>query len=131
MLAIQILDQCCQLRYFSAIIDHDRMDAPTTASSIMSCTRISMNLPAIRTLNLAAWDHAWNEFDITFLEYLLPHCPNLRTFSIDLEYFELGRRLLDPYWWSHVLASNSKLKRISLRLHGNGVFANLSEEVLQ
>lgn len=130
-LVIQLLDQCPQLCSFSAVIYGYPTRDFTTASSIMLPTRISIGLRAMKKLNLGEDDCFSKDFGSTFLEFLLPRCPNLRTFVFDLVCCHRGRRPLDPNWWAHVLASNQKLKRISLQLHAIGTLSALSTESVQ
>lgn len=131
ILAIQIFDQCRQLRSFSAeLCGAPRNDSPT-ASSILSATRFNLHLPAMKKLHLGTEEYFMNEFISTILELLLPCCPNLRTFSFNFVYLDCEKRPLDPNWWSRVFASNNKLKRISLQLHGNGIYSSLHKDVVQ
>jgi hypothetical protein len=136
-MAIHLLDTCRQLRSFSAeLYGHEQLygdpkDGSIAASSIMSSTRIHTGLTAMKKLNLGKYDHYWKDFGSTFLELLLPCCPNLHTFSFDFNYCTLNGRPLDPDWWIRVFASNNKLKRISLQLGGNRRSNRLSEDVLQ
>jgi hypothetical protein len=129
--AIQLLDQCPQLRSLSANLYSHQIDGTTTAFSILLSTRISLGLTAMKKLNLGEDDYCRNEFGSTFLEHLLPCCPNLRTFSFDFVCYQRESRPLDPNWWTRVFASNNKLKRISLQLHVNGTLSALSEQTVQ
>jgi hypothetical protein len=129
--AIQLLDQCPQLRSFSAKLYGHQMEGSTTASSILLPTRISMGLTAMQKLSLGVDVDFRNDFGSTFLELLLPCCHNLRTFSFDFVSYRRERRPLDPDWWTRVFASNNKLKRISLQLCVWGVRNDLSEEAVQ
>jgi hypothetical protein len=115
-LALQLLDQCPQLRYFSAKLYGHPIRDSTTSSAILLSTRISMGLKAMKKLSLGQDTDFGNEFGSTFLELLLPCCPNLRTFILDIRCHDNWERLLEADWWAHVFASHNKLKRISLHL---------------
>ncbi len=130
-LVIQILNQCRQLRSFSAELCGQPVRDSSVVSSILSPTRFNMNLTAMKKLHLGA-DEFWsNEFVSIFLELVLPCCPNLRTFSFKFVYLHLGKKPIDPNWWIRVFASNNKLKRISLHLFAHGIPNRLNEEILQ
>ncbi|CAF3976335.1 unnamed protein product [Rotaria sp. Silwood1] len=116
ILAIQLLDQCPQLRSFSAKLYGHPMRDNTTASSILLPTRITMGLITMKKLNLGEDNDFGTEFGSTFLELLLSCCPNLHTFILDIRCRDNWERLLEADWWAHVFASDNKLKRISLHL---------------
>lgn len=116
ILALQILDQCPLLRSFSAkLYGHPKRDS-TAPSVILLSTRICMGLPSIRKLNLAEDNNFENDLDSTFLERLLPCCPNIHTFILDFCCWENWGKLFQADWWPNVFASNNKLKQISLHL---------------
>lgn len=134
MTAIQVLEQCSQLRSFSAMIYGfpDKYSAETTTTtSIQLPTRSTKGLTALKALSVGESNDSRSDFSSTFLELLLPCCPNLRTFSFDVFCSQPVGKPLDPYWWSHALASNNKLKRISLTLRVFGALNIFSQEKLQ
>ena len=131
ILAIQLLDQCPQLRSFSAKIYGHQMENGKKLASITLPSRIRMGLTAMEKLSLGDDDFSRNDFGSLFLGLLLPCCPNLHTFSFDYICHERERRPLDPNWWTRVFASHKKMKRISLQLYVDGVLHHLSKEAVQ
>jgi hypothetical protein len=116
ILALQLLDQCPQLRSFSAKLYGHPIRDNTTSSAILLPTRISMGLIAMKKLSLGQANNFGNEFGSAFLERLLPCCSNLRTFNLDICCWDNWERLIEADWWAHVFGSDNKLKRISLHL---------------
>jgi len=90
-----------------------------------------MGLTNMKKLSLGEEVHFPDELSSTFLELLLPCCPNLHTFFFYYLCSQPHMKQLDPDWWIRVLASNKKLKRISLELSVNGVRNALGEEIIQ
>jgi hypothetical protein len=117
-LAIQILNQCHQLRSFSADLRYKHCDNPETMDfDSMSLFQSSTpSLMAMTKLNLKGLYYL-NSLWIKLLEYLLPCCPNLETFIFNIHCNINPKRLLEADWWTNVFASNNKLKRISLDFH--------------
>ncbi|CAF3030601.1 unnamed protein product [Rotaria sp. Silwood2] len=115
ILAIQLLDQCPQLRFFSAKLYGDPMRDNTT-SSILLPTRIRTGLIAMKKLSLGEDNDFGFEFGSTFLKLLLSCCPNFRTFILDIRCRYDWEQLLEADWWTHVFVSKDKLKHIFLHL---------------
>ena len=132
MMAIHILNQCSQLRSFSTKLCGYRRENDTTMTSILMPTRIAMGLTTITNLSLGE-DNCLptNALSSTLLELLLPCCPNLHTFSFYYQCRPHDKKLMDPDWWTTALASNKKLKRISLQFYMNGIRNALNEQVVQ
>ena len=116
ILAIQIFDQCPQLRSFSAqLYEVDPENENITRSTISLPARISAGLTAMKKLNLSETYGFRKKVGPIFYELLLPCCPNLRTFVCKFQIW-YSERKIDADWWEHLFASNAKLKRISLDL---------------
>jgi hypothetical protein len=117
-LALQLLNQCCQLRSFSAEIDHEETDYSTIKASPILLSLLVSSAPALTALtklDLRGLTNC-NPFWVEFLEHLLPCCPYLRKFLIKIRCTEYGQTLLEADWWTHVFASNNELQKISLHL---------------
>jgi hypothetical protein len=108
---------------------------PSSNISPLFCSLIptqnNMGLTAMKNLNLTGQTFFKDELGSTFLEHLLPCCPNLRTFILCYYYDDLGGKPLDPNWWPCLLASNNILKRISISLCGSANKDGLNDEVIQ
>jgi len=117
-LALQLLNQCCQLRSFSAEIDHKETDySAITASPILLSLLVSSApaLTALTKLDLRGLTKC-NPFWVEFLEHLLPCCPHLRKCHLKIRCKGFGQKLLEPDWWGHVFSSNKELRKFSLHL---------------
>ncbi|CAF4166802.1 unnamed protein product, partial [Adineta steineri] len=99
--AIQLLDQCSQLRSFSAKLYDDPETSNTTSSSFSLSTRIISGLTAMKKLRLEEDDSFRRQFGIAFLELLLPCCPNLHTFACEIEIWNNCKRI-EADWWKQI-----------------------------
>lgn len=130
-LALQILDLCPQLRSFTANLYGPHTWERTTAPfSIILPTGVRTGLTAMKKLSLSDGEMFRDDYMSTLIELLLPCCPNLRTFSFAFTCHQRTNRALDPHWWTHALASNNKLTRLSIHLRVYGVLNGLSQEAV-
>ncbi|CAF1658602.1 unnamed protein product, partial [Adineta ricciae] len=117
-LAIQLLNQCIHLRSFSAILYDYPSEKNVTILSTQIPDRIRIDgLPLLIRLNLGEDDYQEEETSSTFLEFLLPCCPNLRTFNFNIRFQDVPDcrdKILDPNWWQHIFITNNRLNRIFL-----------------
>ncbi|UJR38752.1 hypothetical protein I4U23_031417 [Adineta vaga] len=130
VLAIRILEQCPQLRSFSAKLHVYPNDDDATVSSALLSTQIRMCLPNMKKLSLGGVQDYFNMCISKFIELLLPCCPNLRTYFCECTWYRNDRSLLDPYWWTLMLGSHNKLKHISLQLIVYGTLNALSMDAV-
>ena len=123
-LALQILNQCPQLRSFSTKFYGELILDDLISYETFLSTHLNMNLPAMTKLSLSGENQAdiglgnefGKDFGSIFLKLLLSRCLNLRTFIFDIRCCGDWERLLEADWWSRVFASHNKLKQISLHL---------------
>ena len=130
-LALQILDLYPQLRSFTANLHGPHTWGRNTVPlSIPLPAGIRTGLTAMKKLRLGDDAMFRDDYMSALIELLLPCCPNLRTFSFAFVCYQRTNRTLDPHWWTHVLASNNKLKRISVHLRVYGVLNSLTQEAV-
>jgi hypothetical protein len=115
-LALQLLEQCPQLRSFATKVYGEPRRDNTSAVGIYVPARIKMGLMPMKHLSLEAELDFGNDFGSRFLQLLLACCPNLRSLHFDVHCRDDWERLLEVDWWPQVLISGYKLKKISLRL---------------
>jgi len=104
--ALEILNKCPQLRSFSA-----KLCCDTTKDTIIP---FNTYLPALKVLKLRGDTDFGNGFGTEFLEHFLPFCSNIHTFMFQIHCRNTWENLLKADWWSHVLVSNRKIKKITL-----------------
>ncbi|CAF1381356.1 unnamed protein product [Adineta ricciae] len=116
--AIQLLDQCSRLHSFSAMLYDYPTEENVTALASQMPESIRVGLPTLTNLSLGEKNRFHKESTSTFLEFLLPRCPNLRTFHFDIHCNDNGdcEKILHPDWWKYALRSNSHLAHIDFRL---------------
>lgn len=120
---LQILDEYRQLRSFSAKL-YCNIESDTIKP-------LNTNLLALKVLTLRGDVDFGNEFGTQFLEWFLPCCSNIHTFTIEVHRKPDWGRLFQEDWWTNALISNTKLKKISLHFKWitRSNFYNWSAEV--
>lgn len=106
IVAIQIVDQCPQLRSFTATLYGHPIGDDATSSTIILPTQIHRGLRAMKMISLGEDNYFRNECSSTFLELLLPCCPNLRTFILEIRCNDNCRILVEANWWTRDCSYN-------------------------